>query len=187
MVRFAGDLLTLEDFLKLPEFKPPLEYIEGRVIQKVSPNRPHGVLQSVFGAHLLNFVMTQKIGMIYSDTRCSFGGISYIPDLSFIARGRIPRDRQGELSSEIHFAPDLAIEILSPGQTVKQISKKIRFGIQHGVRLGWLLHPVEKQVYVLRPRRRVEILKGGAILTGEDILPGYLLSLKELFSWQAED
>ncbi len=187
MVKLPESLHDLDAFLQLPEFSPPFEFLGGRIIQKMSPNRNHGLLQIALGAHLLEFVRTNRLGMIYSELRCTFGGDSYIPDLCFIAKGRIPRNSKGELASKIRFAPDLAIEILSPGQTVGEITTKLRDAIQHGLKLGWLIHPIKQQVYVVRPTRRIEILKIGSELTGEEVLKGYRLSLEELFSWQAED
>jgi Uma2 family endonuclease len=187
MVKLNSDLLTVEDFLQLPEFKPPLEYFGGRVVQKMSPNRRHSVIQISLGAHLLQFIKLENLGMIYSELRCSFGGDSYVPDLCFIARGRIPRDKKGELVSKIRFVPDFAIEILSPGQTVKEIITKLRFAVKHGLRLGWLIHPIKKQVYLVRPRRRTEILRLGGILSGEDVLPGFTLGIDVLFGWLEND
>jgi Uma2 family endonuclease len=187
MLKIGDDLSSLKRFLQLPEVKPPFEYYGGRIVQKMSPSRPHGALTICFGANLLEFVLREDLGMIYSELRCTFGGASYVPDLCFIARGRIPRNSKGELVSKIKFASDLAIEILSPGQTAGEVCLKLRFAIKHGLRLGWLIHPVKKQVYILRPRRRVEIIRLGSILTGEDVLPGYTLSLDQLFSWQAKD
>jgi Uma2 family endonuclease len=187
MFDIDSDLMSLEQFLRFPEVKPPFEYYGGRAVQKMSPSRPHGALQMCFGADLLEFVRLNNLGRIYSELRCTFGGGSYIPDLCFIATGRIPRNSKGELVSKIKFAPDLAIEILSPGQTVGELRVKLRFAIRHGLRMGWLIHPVKKQIYILRPRHRVEIIRLGGTLTGEDVLPGYTLSLDKLFSWQAED
>ena len=181
------DVSSLQEFLRLPEVKPAFEHIGGKMIQKMSPNRPHGLLQMTLGSHLLDHVCSKKLGMIYSELRCSFRRDSHVPDLCSIARGRLPRDDRGVLASKIRMAPDLAIEILLPGQTVGEVMKKLRLAIAHGLRLGWLIDPIKRQVYVARPRRKVEILRAGAVLSGEDVMPGDSLGLDELFSRMDED
>lgn len=183
MLKLSTELSSLKQFLRLPEFKPALEYIGGRVIQKMSPNRPHGSLQMHLGSRLLQFAQINQLGIIYSELRCTFWKNSYVPDLCFIARGRIPRDAKGELVSKIRLAPDLAIEILSPGQTVGEVSHKLRLAIKHGLRLGWLIHPRRRQVYIIRPHRKVEVLRVGDSLSGEDVIPGLLLSFSDMFCW----
>ena len=187
MIELDGGILTIEHFLRFPEVKPPLEFFGGRVVQKMSPNRPHSFIQIALGSHLLQFVRSSHLGLIYTELRCTFHGESYVFDLCFIARGRVPRDRKGELVSKIRFAPDLAIEILSPGQTVGELTAKLRFALKHGLRLGWLIHPKKKQVTILRPKLRSRVLRPGDVLYGEEVIPGYALRLEELFSWQEED
>jgi Uma2 family endonuclease len=82
MIKLRGDILTLKQFLQFPELKPPLEFFGGRVVQKMSPNRPHSVLQIFLGANLLQFATSQKLGLVYTELRCTFSGESYVPDLS---------------------------------------------------------------------------------------------------------
>lgn len=187
MIKLRGESLTLKDFLKFPEVKPALEFYGGRIIQKMSPNRPHSLLQICFGSHLRQFTRSHQLGQIYPELRCTFSGQSQVSDLCFIAKGRVPRDVKGELVSNIRFAPDLAIEILSPGQTVSELTAKLRLALKNGLRLGWLIHPKKKQVIIFRPKRRAQTLLLGDVLSGEEILPGYTLRLDELFSWQDDD
>jgi Uma2 family endonuclease len=187
MIKLKGESLTLKHFLQFPEVKPALEFFGGRVVQKMSPNRPHSSIQVCLGSHLLQFTRLAQSGKIYSELRCTFGGESHVPDLCFIAKGRIPRDSKGELVSKIRIAPDLAIEIVSPGQTIGELTAKLRFAIKNGLRLGWLIDPRKKQVTILKPKLRAKVLRLGDVLSGEEVLPGYSLSLDELFSWQDED
>ena len=181
------DDLTLEQFLRLPEAKPALEYLRGKVVQKVSPKTTHGVLRTWLGSYILNRAIPRKLGQPYTELRCTFGGESIVPDLAFFARGRIPKDEHGRLVDDVLLPPDLAIEILSPGQTLKTLGIKLSRCVSHGVRQGWLIQPRRSRVFVFRPDRPVETLEPGEVLRGEDVLPGFTLPLSEMFGWLVED
>jgi Uma2 family endonuclease len=178
------DGLTLEQFLRLPEAKPALEYIDGKVVQKVAAKRAHSVLQTLLSARLLEHARPRRLGLPYIELRCTFGGRSLVPDLSFFVRGRIPKDAKGKLVDDVFLAPDWAIEIISPGQTVKNLSARLTWCVAHGVRLAWLIQPTRERALIFRP---VETLERDAILSGEDVLPGFALTLAELFGWLVED
>jgi Uma2 family endonuclease len=179
--------MILEEFLRLPEAKPALEYIDGRVVQKVSPKTKHSVLQAELGMYLRVYGRRQKLGRPYPELRCTFAGRSIVPDISFFARGRIPRDSSGEPVDDVFLPPDLMIKILSRGQTVKALSAKAAWCLAHGVRLCWVIQSSRKWVYVFRRDRPVEILQSGQTLSGSDVLPGFALPVDELFAWLLEE
>jgi len=184
-VIFEG--LSLEQFLALPEAKPALEYIDGKVVQKVSPKATHSVLQSNFPSCIDGHARPRGLGRAYPELRCTFGGRSIVPDVSFFARGRLPRDKRGRLLDDVFQPPDLAIEILSRGETIRNLSAKLEFCIRNGVRLGWLVQPTRDRVFVFRPGHPAEILEGAAVLTGDGVLPDFTLPLPELFGWLTEE
>jgi Uma2 family endonuclease len=181
------DDLSLEKFLRLPEAKPALEYLRGKVVQKVSPRTTHSVLQMSLGTRIANYALPRKLGRPYPELRCTFGGESFVPDLCVFAPGRIPKDERGRLVDDIFFPPDLAIEILSPGQTLRDLGSKLARCVRKGVRLGWLIQPRRSRVFVFRPDRPVETLESDDVLQGEDVLPGFTLPLSEMFGWLSED
>lgn len=181
------DTLTLKQFLRLPEAKPALEYIDGMVIQKVSPKTTHSVIDSMLVLRLLSHARPRRQGFAYIELRCTFDGRSLVPDISYFVTGRIPRDRKGKRVDDVFLAPDLAIEIISPGQTVKDLSARLSWCIDHGVRLAWLIQPTKSRVYVFRPESPRSILERGETLDGGEVLPGFELPLAELFGWLLED
>src|SRR5438105_1990138 len=75
------EVLNLEQFLKLPEIKPALEFIDGRIVQKVSPTLPHSVLATDLPARINGHVRPRKLGRAFVELRCSFGGQSFVPDV----------------------------------------------------------------------------------------------------------
>ena len=182
------EVLTLEQFLKLPEIKPPLEFLQGRVVQKVSPTLPHGAHRHRPGIDDQSHARPRRLGRAFLEVRCSFGGESFVPDVCYFARGRLPKDRRGQLVEKVLLAPDLAVEILSPGQTVAKLSARLTRCVRKGVRLAWLIQPRRRRVFVFRPGQPRQTLELGDVLPGDDVLPGFALPLEELFGWLvAED
>jgi Uma2 family endonuclease len=179
--------MTLEQFLRLPEAKPALEYIDGTVVQKVPPKATHSGLQYSLGLYLGAFSRRKKLGRPWPELRCTFAGRSIVPDLAFFARGRLPRDRRGRPVDDVFLAPDLTIEIISPGQTVKALSARSTWCVDHGVHLCWVIQPRRDRVYVFRRGQPPEILELGDTLAGSGVLPDFALPLKELFGWLLED
>lgn len=84
---------------------------------------------------------------------------------------------------DILFAPDLIVEILSPGQTVRELTLKIRAALRGGVRVGWLIDEAHRKVVVFRGGQPAQILVPGDSLTSDDVLPGFVLPVNELFGW----
>src|SRR4051812_21841122 len=87
--------MTLEEFLKLPEEKPSLEYIDGRIEAKVSPQQKHGIIQGELYNRLNRYAKPLKIGMAFPELRCTFAGRSIVPDIVFLLREHIEFDERG--------------------------------------------------------------------------------------------
>ena len=75
-------LLTLDEFLKLPETKPASEYINGKIIQKPMPKGRHSRLQGKLCAVVNEVTENQKIAYAFPELRCSFGERSIVPDVA---------------------------------------------------------------------------------------------------------
>ncbi len=178
------EVLTLTQFLKMPEIKPALEFIRGRVAQKVSPNFHHSRIQTKLPARINDFSEAARLGVAFGELRCSFGGESYVPDISFFTIDRIPVDSDGNLiEQKSTIPPDFSVEILSPGQTVAKLSARLQRLIRKGVRMGWLIQPRRDRVFVFLPDQPVRELGRGDVLSGEEVLPGFDLPVEELFGW----
>jgi Uma2 family endonuclease len=184
MLKTSIDPCTLEQFLLLPEFKPALEFIGGRIIQKMSPKFPHSVIQGELYSSLNTFARPRKLGRAFIELRAVFGGAAQTPDVSFYSSDRSPKPI---LDEDVLLPPDIAVEILSPGQTVGELRLKLRHSLKHGSKLGWLIHPARKQIHVIRPGKKSQLLKIGDVLSGEDFLPGFSIPLEEIFGWLDHD
>src|SRR5437870_3575677 len=110
--------LTLEEFLKLPEEEPALEYEDGEVTQKVSPRGRHSVLQGEFVQRVNTFGRPRKLARAFAELRVTFAGVSRVPDVSVYRWERIPTTPDGRIADVFQIPPDIAVEIVSPEQSV---------------------------------------------------------------------
>lgn len=105
------------------------------------------------------------------------------PDVAWIPLEKwnalTPEQRRGFLP----LCPDFVIELLSPSDSWKEGQRKMEEYQQNGCRLGWLLDPKHEQVAIYRPGQPVEILNAPATLSGEEVLPGFVLDVR--FLWQS--
>jgi len=123
------------------------------------------------------------VGMAFPELRCTFDGRSIVPDVVFLLKEHIELDEQGEVADVTPYPPDLHVEIISPGQTVRSSHGKLVHSTSHGCSLGWLIHPYRKTVDVYRPGQPIDKRGAGDVLQGDPILPGYVLPVAELFGW----
>ncbi len=77
-------------------------------------------------------------------------------------------------------APDFVVELRSTSDDLDTLQTKMREYISNGVRLGWLINPQDRQVEIYRPDQPVQLLQSPASLSGEDVLPGFILDLSRI-------
>jgi Uma2 family endonuclease len=179
----SRDGLTLEEFLRLPEEKPYLEYIDGRIEAKVPPQKKHSLIQGELLDCLNVFARPKKLGLAFGELRCSFAGRSIVPDVVFLLREHIERDEEGEPVDVTPCPPDLHVEIISPDQAIKRSHEKLLHSTANGCPLGWLIHPYQKTIDVYHPGRPPVRLAPEAALEGEPVLPGFRLPVAKVFGW----
>jgi Uma2 family endonuclease len=78
-------------------------------------------------------------------------------------------------------APDFVIELRSESDDLETLRAKMREYMKNNIRLGWLINPKDQQVEIYRQGQPVEILNAPEILSGEDVLPGFMLELNQIF------
>lgn len=179
--------LTLEEFLTLPEAEPALEFWHGEVTQKVSPKLPHGALQFRFGYQIESFARPGRLAHVFTETRVTFAGESVVPDLIVLRRERIPRDSRGQVVDDITIPPDIAVEIISPGQSRPELIERCRWYVENGVRLAIFVDPRRRVARLFRPGQDSGDLRGASVLDLGDVLPGFSLTVDELFAPLAAD
>jgi Uma2 family endonuclease len=99
------------------------------------------------------------------------------PDATWMTRERWDALTEDERRRFSHVCPDFVVELRSRSDGPKNLRKKMREYLAQGVRLGWLIDPETGEVEIYRPDQPVEVLKAPTTLSGEDVLPGFVLDL----------
>lgn len=174
--------VTLEQFLKLPQEKPALEFCDGRVTQKVSPKAYHGRVQYRFAEAINLFGEPRRLAMAFTETRSSFAGSSFVPDVGIYRWERIPRTPEGKLRHDFARPWDIAIEVRSPEQSRRSQLERCRWYVANGVGLALLADPHDESVTFVRPDGTEVVLRGADKIDFGDVLPGFELTVQELFA-----
>lgn len=174
---------TDAEFMALNRDGHRYEIVNGELIDMGNSGAKHGYVCSVLMILLGGYVHIEKLGAMF-DSSTAFkmkSGNKRSPDVSFMAKERL----QGldELPDGfLEGAPDLAVEILSPSNTVEEIHNKLVEYFDNGSRLVWVINPKEKYVLVYRSSQEPDrLLKSIDSLDGEEIIPGFSLAIAELF------
>ncbi len=173
--------LTLEEFLALPEQKPVLEYWEGVVTQKVSPKGPHGRLQLKLGALLEAAAAPRKLAMVFTEVRATYADSSLVPDIAVYLWDRVPRTARGRVADDFVLTPDIAIEIVSPGQSVISQARRCRWYVEQGAKVALAVNPRNDSVTEVQAGGIERVLRGNDRLDLSPVLPDFALTVQELF------
>jgi Uma2 family endonuclease len=143
---------------------------------------PESAMTMAFSGFLARFPKIQKAVVTLGPdghTRY-FSGDVRMPDIAIIFRDRLPG---GKLPKDAicSFPPDLAVEVLSKSNTRREIAKKLETFFDSGVRLAWVADPGKRTVRVYRAADEFRTLTDDDTLDGEDVLPGFKLSVREWF------
>ena len=109
-------------------------------------------------------------------------GAARSPDASWVLQERWEALTQQQRQKFLPLCPDFVVELCSPSDSVKQTQAKMQEYIDNGARLGWLIDTKARRVEIYRINQDVEILEQPATLSGEDVLPGFILDLKLVMS-----
>ena len=161
------------------------ELIEGELFEMPPPGYAHGRLAVIIANHILSFVQAQELGEVTVESGYHPPDSRHTllsPDVAFLSKAKAPHPFWGKY---IPVMPDLAIEILSPTDTLRQARRKAALYLRHGTQLVWIVLPAEKGVDVCRaadgPRLNIEFVGQESSLSGEQVLPGFELKLELLF------
>lgn len=109
-------------------------------------------------------------------------GAMRAPDAAWVLHSRLARLSTQAKEKFLPLCPDFAIELRSPSDRLSDLQAKMEEYRANGTRLGWLLDPKERRVYVYRPGRPIEVLEHVPAVSGDPELPGFILQLEPI--WQ---
>lgn len=108
-------------------------------------------------------------------------GAKQSPDASWVKRERWNALSTAQQEEFAPLCPDFVIEVRSPSDRLSDLQDKMQEYLANGAQLGWLIDPMEKRVYVYRLGQPVEVLADPASVSGDPILPGFVLLVRELW------
>ena len=177
----VGQRMTLSEFLALPETKPALEYVDGVVTQKVSPQGQHGFIQGDFVTSVNAFARPKKLAAAVPELRATYAGLSRVPDVAVYLWHRLPRLPNGRVGNRFTEPPDIALEIVSPEQRIADLISKCVWYVKNGVRIALIADPDQDVVLRFRPDALPDVLTGDDRIDLDEVLPGFELTVNQLF------
>ena len=173
-------LLTVEGFMRLPESVGTqdvrYELVEGELIKLPLEMLFHNLVRDNVLVALLEYVDDKKRGTVIGMQACKlFGSTVRTPDVAFFRVGRtIPLDRLPE------GAPDLAVEVVSPTNTAREMHQIVSDYFAAGCRRVWVVYPEEHEVYI-HGLAGVTRRRGDDLLEDAELLPGFSVKASSLF------
>jgi Uma2 family endonuclease len=176
-------LITAEEFLQMPDNDMKLELVKGEVIESMPPGGEHGVVAAEVFAQLRMWMKKGyggcagiESGVILARHPDTVRG----PDVYYFSQERIPET--GIPKAFWQIAPDLAVEVVSPYDTVKELGDKVRDYLDAGTPIVWVVYPERKEVVVYTQGGTVRVYQTGDVLEGfKEVLPGFRCPVAELF------
>lgn len=176
-----ADLRQLE---ALPENAATrFELLYGELIEMPRPGWLHSVIMTRLTYLLMEYANAHGLGQVLADSVAYTlaDDVELAPDVSFIAAARVPAD----FDALPAFAPDLAVEVMSPSNRSRHLFTKAETYLRFGARLVWIVYPDEKMVDVCRPAPDgglyIHNVSGAGMLEGGEVLPGFSLPLTQIF------
>jgi Uma2 family endonuclease len=142
-----------------------------------------GRRNSRFSRHLDTWAEADGTG-IATDSSTLFilpNGAKRSPDAAWVRLERLHTLTKDQREGPLSLCPDFVVELRSPNDRLTDLHEKMREYLDNGAQLGWLIDPFEKQVCVYRSGQPVETLDNPTSVSGDPILPGFVLSLNELW------
>lgn len=175
--------MTGEELLKMPGSQR-CELVKGELRMMAPAGFDHGAVISHLNNRLLRFVYDNGLGeLLGAETGFRLSrkpDTVRAPDASFVRKDRIPA--AGRPKGYFEGAPDLAVEVLSPGDTAEEIEEKVDDYLAAGSPLVWVVNPRRRTVTVHRLDANPVVLRIEDTLDGADVLPGFTMKLSEVFA-----
>ncbi|MDY7004610.1 MAG: Uma2 family endonuclease [Cyanobacteriota bacterium] len=177
-----NQILTDQEFQALSEDGSHYELINGEVVDMGNSGMEHGNITAYLCGLIELYARPKKLGVTCdSSTAFTFkSGNKRSPDISFVSKDRLlglKRLPKGYFQG----APDLAVEVIYPNNTFEELHQKIVEYFENNCRLVWVINPDEKSILVYHKPKPDKLLQVTDNLDGEDILPGFILPVTDLF------
>ncbi|MCM0592582.1 MAG: Uma2 family endonuclease [Gloeotrichia echinulata IR180] len=178
--------LTKDQFYQLCAENPDLKLernAQGELIIMPPTGGETGKSNSTINAQIWFWNDQNQLGEVF-DSSTGFtlpSGADRSPDVSWVEKSRWDALTKEQKEKFIPLCPDFVIEIMSPNDSLKKTQMKMQEYIENGCRLGWLLNRKKQEVEIYRPGKDVELLKLPQTISGENVLPGFVLNMQKIW------
>jgi Uma2 family endonuclease len=176
--------MTAEEMLKLPRGEFRYELIKGDLRQMSPAGHDHGRIGMELAMPLGHYVKRQKLGKVYlAETGFKLQSnpdTVRAPGIAFIRQERV--EQAGSTTGYWIGAPDLAVEVISPGDAVGEVEEKVTEWLKAGTRMVWVISPKLKTVTVYRSLTNIVTLTEKDMLDGGEVVPGFQIPVVEIFA-----
>lgn len=177
-------LMTAEELLRLPDDGMRHELVRGELHTMSPAGFEHGGVTVRFSVPLAQHVWAKRLGEVVGGDPgfklTANPDTVRAPDVAFVRRERLPA--VGPVRGYWPGAPDLAVEVISPNDLYTEVDEKVAGWLEHGTRLVFVVNPRRRTVAVHRSGQPVRILTEADVIEAEDVVPGWTLPVRELFS-----
>ena len=167
-------LMTAEELMQLPDDDLRHELINGELITMPLPKLPHGRSATRLGVPLAQFVLENELGEVYiSDIgyQLTWNPDTVLaPDVTFVSKERL--EQAGDVKGYWQGAPDLAVEVYSPGYRPGKVSDRISRLFSVGAKQVWIVDLKHSTVTVYRSESDVTTFSGSDYLESPDLVSG---------------
>ncbi len=174
--------VTGDELLRMPGLDA-CELVAGRVVRMTPTSPARGRIEVNVAAALKQFVRTRNLGVVMAGevgvfTRRNPDTVR-APDVLYLSRERDARRRRPHGFLDV--APELVVEILSPTDRPDPLRRKLGEYLAAGVRVVWVIDPATRTVQIHHDGGEPVSLEVGAVVTGEDVLPGFEMPVDDIF------
>ena len=179
----ATKRLTADDLWQLPNDGSRYELYWGAMRRMAPSGGWHSHVGAGFSIEAGGFVRNHGLGWVYgADAGFRLArdpDVVLGPDFAFIRTDRLPpiAEQQGY----IDLAPDLVVEVISPGDSRREVTEKVALYQRFGVPLIWVADPGSRSVTVYALGHEPVVLRAGDTLDGGDVLPGFSWAIDDIF------
>ena len=172
--------MTAEELIRLPDDSMCHELIKGELLTMPPPGQEQGAIIMNLAAPLFNHVKEHNLGSLTAESGFQLESdpdTVLAPDISFTARDKAGIRSQGYPSS----APDLAVEVLSPGDSRRMVERKTSLWLELGAKSVWNVNSRKRTVEVVRADGLKKLFYETDELV-DDTVPGFRMPVSEIFA-----
>jgi Uma2 family endonuclease len=177
----AKTLLTADELEQMPDDDSVrTELDEGELITMPPTGLDHSYRENEIGSILRSYVKRNRLGRIYVGEpgfRLSPGTVR-APDIAFVRQERLEGLKSKGFGKG---APDLAVEIFSPSDSVPQLMRKVKQYFAAGCHTVWIVYPDTREIHVLEASGADRILRDTDTMEAPELLPGFSVPVAEFF------